>query len=160
MVKPPALPPFFHSLSGYRDCISKTNFRQEYTLNDQQKQALRDVGVVLCYLHGSVAEGIARDDSDADIAVLFEQRPEDSIPATATILDALAGFLPEREKDIAILNEASPLLRQTVASGGMLLYARSPDDALRYQLQAMHEYEYSRHVVKLGQELVFNNAHV
>ena len=134
--------------------------RHEYTLNDQQKQALRDVSVVLCYLHGSVAEGIARDNSDADVAVLFERRPEDSIRATATILEALAEFLPEREKDIAILNEASPLLKQAVASGGMLLYARSSDDALRYQLQAMHEYEYSRHIVGLGQKLAFHNAHV
>jgi predicted nucleotidyltransferase len=125
-----------------------------FTLSDTHKAALQRQGVVLLYLHGSVASGTARQDSDADIAVYFEIQPEDPIKATTGILEGLNGFMPEREKDIAILNEASPLLKQAVASRGMLLFARSPDDDLRFQIRSMHEYESSRRIVRIGQASV------
>ncbi|OGG72638.1 hypothetical protein A3A38_00145 [Candidatus Kaiserbacteria bacterium RIFCSPLOWO2_01_FULL_53_17] len=127
-------------------------------ISEKQRLELKKLGVVLLYLHGSVAAGTAREDSDADIAVLFELTPKDPIQATTAILEALRGLIPGRELDIAILNGASPLLKQIVASRGKLLYARSPEDALRFELRAMHEYEYSRHVVRLGQELVLKRA--
>ena len=132
----------------------------DLTLSDKQKIELQKFGVVLLYVHGSIVTGKAGKESDVDIAVLFERTPEDSIEATAGIIEALRGFIPDREKDIAILNEASPLLKQVVASRGTLLYARSPDDTLRFELRTMHEYEYSRHVVRLGQELVLKHANV
>ena len=129
-----------------------------FQLTDTQKAALQKLGVILCYLHGSVAAGTAHTDSDVDIAALFEKMPEDPIGVTGKLIDILARFIPGRELDIAILNEASPLLKQIVASEGKLLYARSSDDALRFELRAMHEYEYSKHVVRLGQELVLKRA--
>lgn len=132
--------------------------RNDFKLTDTQKKALRGIGVVLCYVHGSVATGTTRKDSDADIAVLLQEKPADSIETTLAIHEAIRGLFPERELDVAILNEASPLLRQIVASTGMLLYARSPDDTLRFELRAMHDYEYSRHVVKLGQELILKRV--
>jgi len=122
-------------------------------LPETQQEALKNLGVVLLYVHGSVATGSARKDSDVDIAVLFDHTPADSVEATAGIVAALHGFEKEREMDVSILNEASPLLNQTVASQGKLLYARLPDDALLFEMRAMHEYEYSRQVVRLGQEL-------
>ena len=123
-------------------------------LTEAQILALANAAVELCYIHGSVATSTARTDSDLDIAVLLERGPADTIHATEVILEALRDYMPERNKDIAILNEASPLLQQTVASQGTLLYARSQDDVLRYELRAMQAYEYSRHVVRLGQELL------
>lgn len=132
----------------------------EYTLSDTQRASLERLGVILCYMHGSVAAGVAREDSDVDIAVLFEKKPADSIQATTAIMETMRGLSPEREIDIAILNEASPLLNQIVASEGKLLYARSPEDMLRFELRAMHEYEYSRHVVRLGQELALRRVHL
>jgi len=130
------------------------------SLTDAQCRSLEKIGVVLLYLHGSVATGRARTDSDVDIAVLFERMPKDTVAATTAIVSALTGFEIGREMDIAILNEASPLLNQMVASQGKLLYARLPDDALRFEIRAMHEYEYSRQVVRLGQELVLKHAHI
>ena len=130
------------------------------SLSENQRRSLQKIGVVLLYVHGSVAAGRARKDSDVDIAVLFEQAPADSVRATADIVTALSGLEAGREMDIAILNDASPLLNQMVASQGKLLYARSPDDALRFEMRAMHEYEYSRQVVRLGQELVLKHARI
>ncbi len=128
------------------------------TLSERQKQALEKLGVVLCYLHGSVAAGTAHKDSDVDVAVLFEKMPKDVISTEGVLYSSLAGLVPGRKLDIALLNEASPLLKQIVASTGTLLYARSEDDTLQFVLRAMHEYEYSKHVVSLGQELVFQRA--
>ena len=132
----------------------------ELSLTEDQKTSLQKLNVVLLYLHGSVAAGTARANSDADVAALFEKTPTDSIEATAAIHEALRGLFPERELDVAILNEASPLLKQAVASEGKLLYARSSDDTLRYELRAMHDYEYSRHVVRLGQELLLKRVNL
>lgn len=137
---------------------AKMEGKKNIKLGRKHLGALRRLGVVLCYLHGSIASGTSRENSDADIAVLFEKAPADSIEATAAVHQALSGLVPGREIDVAILNEASPLLRQIVASTGKLLYARSPDDALRFELRAMHDYEYSRHVVRLGQELALKRA--
>ena len=129
-----------------------------FQLTDQQKVALQKLGVVLLYLHGSIAAGTPRTDSDADIAVLFEQMPEDPIGVTGKLIDILTGFIPGRELDIAILNEASPLLKQAVASRGTLLYARSSDDDLRFQVQSMHEYEASRRITRIGQTSVMGRV--
>ena len=132
----------------------------QLSLSENQRRALEKIGVALLYVHGSVATGRARKDSDVDIAVLFERMPKDTVVATTATVSALTGFEVGREMDIAILNEASPLLNQMVASQGKLLYARLPDDALRFEIRAMHEYEYSRQVVRLGQELVLKHAHI
>ena len=118
------------------------------------------MGVILAYLHGSVATNTERNDSDVDIAVLFDKSPQDPIEATALVGQTFHGFVPQREIDVAILNDASPLLKQAVASRGIVLYERSSDDALRFQMRAMHEYEYSRHVVRMGQELILERAQV
>jgi len=130
------------------------------SLSENQRRSLQKIGVVLLYVHGSVAAGRARKDSDVDIAVLFEQAPADSVRATADIVTALSGLEAGREMDIAILNDASPLLKQGVAIRGTLLYARSADDDLRFQIQTMHEYESSRHIVRIGQEAVGANARI
>ena len=121
---------------------------REYTLSEPQKAALQKLGVVLVYLHGSVAAETARNDSDVDIAALFEKMPDDIIRATGKLVGIFAGLIPGRELDIAILNEASPLLKQIVASTGKLLYARSPDDTLRFELRAMDEYEDHSHFIR------------
>jgi len=123
-------------------------------LSGLQRAELARLGVVLCYLHGSLAASNARRDSDADIAVLFDEMPPDVIALTGSLLQALEGFAPGRELDIAILNEASPLFNQSVAAHGMCLYSRSEDDETRFQVRAMHEYEDSRHVAKVGRDAV------
>ncbi len=132
--------------------------RDSLKLTDEQKKALHDIGVVLCYMHGSVASGSAGKESDVDIAVLFEHLPKDTVAATTAVVEALHGFMPGRERDVAILNEASPLLKQAVASRGILLYDRSFDDTLRFQLRAMHEYEYSRDIARMGRDLAIARA--
>jgi len=89
---------------------------------------------------------------------LFDRMPPDPIEMTGKLLRALERLMSGRNMDIAILNEASPLFNQIVASTGQLLYSRSREDELGFLLRAMHEYEYSRHIVRLGQEIVMKRA--
>ena len=130
------------------------------SLTDAQCRSLEKIGVVLLYLHGSVATGRARTDSDVDVAALFERAPRDAVKATTDVVDALQGYEKSREIDVAILNNASPLLSQSVAAHGTLLYARSEKDELAFQIRAMHEYEFSRRVVRIGQESVIASERI
>ena len=122
----------------------------QLSLSDIQREALVRAGVILAYVHGSVAQETSRMDSDVDIAVLFDSTPEDAVVATTDVLRALAGFVSHREVDIAILNTASPLLAQTVAVHGVLLYARSDADRMAFDIRAMHAYEFSRRITSIG----------
>jgi predicted nucleotidyltransferase len=126
------------------------NDTNQLSLSDTQREALARAGVILAYLHGSVAQGAARTDSDVDVAVLFESKPPDAVVATTDVLRALAGFVSHREIDIAILNDASPLLAQSVAVHGVLLYARGDADRLAFDIRTMHAYEFSRRITSIG----------
>lgn len=119
-------------------------------LTDDMTRGLAQLGVVLCYAHGSVINGTAMRESDLDIAILFNAMPENALRTTTQIANALGDLAPRRELDIAILNEASPLFKQVVAVEGLLLYARSEDDRIRFEVHAMHEYEDSKGIRAIG----------
>lgn len=129
------------------------------TLDDTQEGALAALGVTLCYVHGSVAAGTARTDSDLDIAVLYAVDPHDEVRAMSLVAHALVSLEPTREIDVAILNTASPLLQQAVASKGVLLYARSEKDRYIFERRALHAYEDSRRIVAIGQRAVSQHVH-
>jgi len=121
-------------------------------LNDDTQHQLAELGVVLCYAHGSVVKGTAMRESDLDVAVLFHVAPipKDAIAMTGKLQRLLHTLAPTRDLDIVILNEASPLFRQVVAVEGLLLYARSEDDRIRFECTAMHEYEASRRLHRIA----------
>lgn len=80
-----------------------------------------DPGIDLVILFGSVAEGVARADSDLDIAVRGRQ-PLDLVSLTNTI----TRLLHADAVDVVDLRRASPLLMMEVVRGGRLLYERTP----------------------------------
>lgn len=139
---------------GQKFCYNAAMTERIEKLSEAQRNALEEMGVVLLYLHGSVASLRARSDSDVDVAVLFDHAPDDTVRATTNIVEALQGYEKLREMDVAILNDASPLLKQGVAAHGELLFARSERDDLEFQIRTMHEYEASRRIVRIGQEAV------
>jgi predicted nucleotidyltransferase len=122
------------------------------TLNDDQRRRLAELGVVLCYAHGSVVQGRAMRESDLDIAVLLKQIPEpgDAITLMSNIGRVFEIFVPGRDVDVAFLNEAGPLFKQVVAVEGLLLFARTEDDRIRFEVHAMHEYEATRCMRDIG----------
>lgn len=120
------------------------------SLTEDMTRELARLGVVLCYVHGSVVKGTAMRESDLDIAVLFDTMPEHTLRVSTHIADTLGSIAHGRELDIAILNEASPLFKQVVAAEGSLLYARSEDDRIRFEVQAIHEYESSKYLHRIA----------
>lgn len=93
------------------------------------KQVFEKHGVALAYLFGSRAKGTAREDSDYDIAVLFEKQAGilDEVELAVDISKEL-GIPPERV-DVVSLNNADVMLKARVLKEGVPIYAK--DDGLR-----------------------------
>lgn len=113
--------------------------------SNTKKQAERDLaalGVRLVVLYGSRATGTAREDSDFDVAVLTESRPEESFlsqyGSTLEVLSCLLG-VPEEGIDMAELRHANPLLLKQVTEKGRLLYG-TEGDFLALKLKGFHRY--------------------
>jgi predicted nucleotidyltransferase len=60
--------------------------------------------------------------SDIDVAVLFVDAPSHSV--LQALKDELSGVL-EREADVIVLNDASPILRMQVLRYGILVHQRN-----------------------------------
>lgn len=100
------------------------------------KEAAKRFALDLIVLFGSRATGLARTDSDVDIAVRTrtprEARTVEWEWALMTALDeAIGGDL-----DFVLLNDAPPLLMFEIATEGKPLHEAEPDTFLEFQLYA------------------------
>ncbi|MGQ0600886.1 MAG: type VII toxin-antitoxin system MntA family adenylyltransferase antitoxin [Anaerolineales bacterium] len=81
-------------------------------------------GVVLAYLFGSQAEGLARRDSDVDVAVLLQS----DIPrgqyfdVRLSLTNELISLFHRNEIDVVILNDSTALLAYEIMQHGVVLY--------------------------------------
>jgi len=83
-------------------------------------------GVVLAYLFVSHARGRVWAQSDVDVAVLLEGRPDDDrcFDMRLEVIGGLMGILHTDDVDVLILNQAPPTLRYSVLQDGILLFCR------------------------------------
>lgn len=104
-----------------------------------------DHSVRLAWLHGSRARGTARPDSDIDVAVLLEDAHTANPTAIKDSIWRLAGALgrevPSDRLDLVLLNHAPALLRHRVVRDGVLLFARSEPERVRFVLRTIREYQ-------------------
>lgn len=97
--------------------------------------------VVIVYLFGSVARGQADRLSDVDLAVLLdeslgiEQRLQRQLSLMADLTNC-----SEREVQVALLNQASPLLAYQVITDGILLYERDRAERIAFEVNARRTY--------------------
>jgi predicted nucleotidyltransferase len=99
-------------------------------------------GVVLAYLFGSHARGQAWAQSDVDVAVLIENRPDDDhcFDMRLEVIGGLMDVLHTDEVDVLILNQAPPALRYAVLRDGILLFCRDHQAMIEFRVRALNEY--------------------
>ena len=99
-------------------------------------------GVLALYLFGSAAWDRRTRLSDIDIAVLLP----DSVPKgeyfdrRLEMTVELMGLLHEDNIDLVILNEAPPLLKHRVVTGGRVVFCRDEQARNRFEARAILEY--------------------
>jgi predicted nucleotidyltransferase len=99
-----------------------------------------DLRVDCAWLFGSVARGEAGPLSDVDIAVLFDTAiaSQDRMAIATALVEKLERI--DGRVDLALLDEASPLLRDRVFRHGILLLERDTRRRVAFEAQAIQEY--------------------
>ncbi|MBZ4687485.1 MAG: putative nucleotidyltransferase [Clostridiales bacterium] len=99
----------------------------------------KDNNIIAAYLFGSRAVGVAREDSDFDIAVLMENVPDEAINyriERAMELEKILG----KEVDLIILNNSSYILQFQVIKEGKIIYEKDADKRAIYQMHFLSRY--------------------
>lgn len=105
--------------------------------------------VLLGYMFGSFVEGQLTNESDVDIALLFEKEPD--LPTLVSIMNGITD-ITDRKVDIVVLNYASPIIRMQVLKRGRLLKKTNDKIYNDFFLRAVKEYDDLKIVRKAQEE--------
>ena len=105
--------------------------------------------VLLGYMFGSFVEGRLTNESDVDIALLFEKEPD--LPTLVSIMNGITD-ITDRKVDIVVLNYASPIIRMQVLKRGRLLKKTNDKIYNDFFLRAVKEYDDLKIVRKAQEE--------
>lgn len=97
-------------------------------------------GIAAVYLFGSVARGTARDDSDVDVAVLFERDPPHTLEGLHVDLGHALDEVLGGSVDLAILNHAPVDLVHRVLRDGILVCDANRSARIQFEVRARNEY--------------------
>jgi predicted nucleotidyltransferase len=99
------------------------------------------------YVYGSRAQGLVRNNSDLDIAVLLP--PGDRLPDRLALASRLASRLG-MEIDLVDLRRASDVLRREVLASGIRIHQANLGEVLAFEAHALTRYgHYLREVADL-----------
>lgn len=90
----------------------------------------------LVFLMGSYAKGTARDESDVDVAVLFDQFPDAN--QVTNLREALT-LLLRKDVDLVLLNSAGPVIRMQALKNGLIIH-RGKNAYEEYFTRTLNEY--------------------
>ena len=109
--------------------------------------ALQHENFLLVFLFGSIARGFSTDESDVDIAVMFERVPDFfGLNDLKDQLSRRAG----KEVDLITLNRASPIIKMQVLRYGLLV-KKNERDYNEFFVSTVREYcdlKYVRRVIE------------
>ncbi len=94
--------------------------------------------ILLAFLFGSFASKQMTLYSDIDIALLFDQAPD--IYGINNLKDELT-LLLKKETDIAVLNEASPILKMQVLKNGVLIFKKDKKYFNQFCAETINQYD-------------------
>lgn len=105
--------------------------------------------IQLSFLFGSSVKGYFSKESDIDIAVLFDKKPDlNEIIELKEILESIL----KREVDLAILNGASPILKMQVLKYGILIFKRDDKVYNKFFVDTINQYDDLKRVRKVCEE--------
>ncbi len=107
--------------------------------------------VLLVFLFGSVAAGNMTDQSDMDIAILFDRAPDAF--KIHRLVSELSDVFP-REIDMAVLNTASPILGMQVLKNGQLAFARNEMALPEFYINTLNSYEDLKQIRKITEDQI------
>jgi len=112
-------------------------------LKTQLDLLFRTRPVRLAYLFGSQTTGRATAESDIDVAVLFAQELDGParLAERLALVEGLIRLLRTDAVDVAVLNDASPLLAMEVLRTGKIVYKAGEMDRIDFQVRTVREYE-------------------
>lgn len=101
-----------------------------------------DTPVVVAWLFGSRASGRVHARSDIDIAVLFapEITPEERERWRLELIGRLSAAYRSDAIDLAVLNDAPPLLRYEALRPRHVLYNRDDEARVAFEVRTMQEW--------------------
>ena len=95
---------------------------------------------VCAYLFGSRARDDCRQDSDADIAVLYAVDPPRTLSGMGFELQDKLEHALRLPVDLIVLNHARPELIHSILQDGQLLYDDAPSIRVAFEVKARREY--------------------
>ena len=106
-------------------------------------------GILLAFFFGSFASKRMRPSSDVDVGILFKTVPD--IYAKNDVIEELSSIL-EREVDLTVLNQASPVLKMQVLKNGILLYASDRKYFYHFFTDTVNQYDDLKRIRKNCEE--------
>lgn len=98
-----------------------------------------ELDVLVAYLFGSHARGVAKDGSDVDVAFLLDEASDHSDRQLELLADIQGAAAPARA-DLLLLNEAPAAVGYRVLRDGILLVCRDPVAQVRHFVKTVNEY--------------------
>lgn len=100
----------------------------------------REDGIAAAYVFGSVARGVAREDSDIDVAVLCTQTPPATLEGAGLRLASDLERRLGRAVDLVVLNRAPLDLVHRVLRDGILVHETDRAARVRFEVARRREY--------------------
>lgn len=98
----------------------------------------KQTDLLLAYQFGSSLSGDLHEESDIDFAILFDKKP--SYQRVLELTEKLTDIL-NKEVDLSILNEASPIFCMQVISKGINIYCRDTKARSYFVIRTVNEYD-------------------
>lgn len=101
-------------------------------------------GLAAAYLFGSVANGTHDDDSDIDLALLFEDYTSDGVDRLQLMSDlsSVAG----RDVEVIIINKATPRLYHEIMRTGIIILEKNSSVRIKKEMLNRRLYQDYRHI--------------
>jgi predicted nucleotidyltransferase len=112
--------------------------------NDRQE-------ILLAFLFGSFASNRIHPSSDVDIGILYKTVPP--IDAVNDLKEELSSIL-QREVDLVVLNQASPVLKMQILKSGILLYASERRRFNQFFIDTVNQYDDLKRIRKNCEESI------